>query len=327
VSAFFSLEFWTYVGVIAGIYGVLALATHVQFAVGGLYNFGQTAFMAIAAYTMAILVAVHGVPTIPAVLAGLALSIVFGLLLGVPTLRLRADYLAMATIAAGEIIRYSAISFEHLTGGALGTVNLRGSDEIVSYSDGFDHLKTWVTDRLTSIFGTGIPTDLPMLVIVWGSAVILFALVAVMVNSPWGRVLRAVRDDDVAAAAVGKNVFGYRMQVMALGAAIAGFSGLLLAWQLGLFNPLDFLPIITFYAYIIIVVGGLGRTWAIPVGAVLFGLLDASTRFLGFWPLSEVPSGDRAFLRQLIIGLALIGLMMFRPQGLFGKKQEMSFGR
>ena len=108
-----------------------------------------------------------------------------------------------------------------------------------------------------------------------------------------------MRDDDIAAAAVGKDVFGYRMQAMALGAAIAGFSGLLLAWQLGLFNPLDFLPIITFYAYIIIVVGGLGRTWAIPVGALLFGLLDAATRFLGFWPLSEVASGDRAFLRQL----------------------------
>ena len=327
MSAILSPEFWTYVGVIAGIYGILGLATHVQFAVGGLYNFGQTAFMAIAAYTMAILIGVHGVSSVVVGAGGIALAVVFGLFLGIPTLRLRADYLAMATIAAAEIIRYSAISFEGITGGALGSINLQGPQNIVSYSDGFEGFRSSVEDVLVSLFGSGIPTDLPMLVIVWVVALLLIAAVAVMVRSPWGRVLKAVREDETAAEAIGKDVFHFRMQLMSLGAAIAGVAGLLLAWQLTVFSPGDFTTIITFYAFIIIVVAGLGRTWAIPVGALLFGLLDASTRFLDFFPLSELGGGDRAALRQVVIGLGLMLLILFRPQGLFGDRDEMSFGR
>jgi ABC-type branched-subunit amino acid transport system permease subunit len=324
MSGILNVDFWIFVAVIAGIYTIFALGIQLEFGVAGLNNFGQVAFMAVSAYTMAILIVRFEVPMILAASAGILAAIVLGLVLGIPTLRLRADYLAMATIAAGEIVRYLAVNLQWLTGGPVGTVNLAGPGKLASYNDEWLAFQGWVQQLLAGMVGSAAATrDLAMLVVVWPVALVLVALIALMVRSPWGRALRAVREDEGAAAALGKNVFRLKMQALLIGSALGGLAGVFLAWQLSIFSPADFRPTFTFFAYIIVILGGMTNSWAVPVGALIFGVLYAGTRFLDFFPLNLVGSGDRAFLRLLIVGLALVLLMMYRPQGLFGKRKEL----
>ena len=324
---FFNLPFWTFVGVIAGIYTILSLGLFVQYALAGLPNFGHVAFMALAAYTMAILVIRLSLPLWLAALAGLLAAVVFAILLGGPSLRLRADYLAIVTVAGGEIIRYLALNLLDLTGGAVGSVGMLGQGNLAQYNQAWDSLLADFTRLLARPLGSTASRDFAMLIIVWTAALVLLSLFWLMVRSPWGRVLRSIREDETAAAAVGKNVFQYKMQVLILGAVLGGLAGLLLAWQISVFSPTDYEPTFTFYAYLILILGGMNRLWAIPLGALLFGVLFAGTRFLDFWPLSLVDSGARAFLRLEIVGLLLILLMAVRPQGLLGNRRELLLER
>jgi branched-chain amino acid transport system permease protein len=316
-------DFWIYVGVIAGIYTIFALGLQIQYGVAGLVNLGQVAFMAIGAYTMAILVARFEWGMIPASIAAIGAAMAFAVVLGVPTLRLRADYLAMVTIAASEIVRYMALNLNDITGGPAGTVALLGPAKLASYNGEWQDFQGWVQSVMGNISGGGVSPDSAMLVVVWVVALVLLFAAWLMVRSPWGRILRAIREDEDAAQAMGKDTFRRKLQALVLGAALGALAGLFIAWQVSVFTPNDFRPIFTFYAYIIIILGGPTRVWAVPVGAILFGILFAGTRFLDFFPLSELASGDRAYLRLLLIGLLLIGLMALRPQGLFGKREEL----
>jgi ABC-type branched-subunit amino acid transport system permease subunit len=327
MNGIFSLEFWTYVGVLVAIYTIFGLGVQLQFGIAGLFNFGQSAFLAISAYTMAILIVKVGLPTPVAMIAGIGGSVVFGVLLGIPTVRLRADYLAMATIAAAEIVRYTANNFTGLTGGALGTVNLNGPTSVATYTTGWNGFTGAIQDFLKSIFGDGVPSDLSMFVVCWVIAVILLFAISRMVASPWGRLLKAIREDDVPVAAMGKRAFRYRLQVLAIGGGLAGAAGVLYALELQNFAPMDFLPIITFNAYVIVVLAGLGQIWPVAIGAFLFSFMDSATRLLNVWPVNTLSDGNRAYLRFLIVGVVLMSLVMWRPQGLFGKREEMIFER
>jgi ABC-type branched-subunit amino acid transport system permease subunit len=142
-------------------------------------------------------------------------------------------------------------------------------------------------------------------------------------RTPWGRVLRAIREDEDAAAALGKNVFAFKLQALALGSALAGLAGCFFAWQFSFFSPDDFAPLVTFFAWMIVILGGPGRFFAVPAGALLFGVLFAGTRFFDFAPFSWFDSAERAYLRLLLIGLAIIGLVLFRPQGILGRREEL----
>jgi len=323
----FNAPFWTFVGVIAGIYTILSLGLYLQYAMAGLPNFGHVAFMALAAYTMAILVIRFGVPMPVAILAGLAAAVLFSVLLGVPSLRLRADYLAIVTVAGGELVRYLALNLQDITGGAIGSIGMLGASRLAQYNTGWDAMLATFSRSLRGVFGGLASRDFAMLLIVWAIALVLLSVCWVMVRSPWGRVLRSIREDENAAAAVGKNVFGYKLQVLVLGAILGGAAGLLLAYEIGVFSPDDYQPTFTFYAYLILILGGMTRLWAIPLGAILFGLLYAGTRFLDFYPLSLIDSGARAFLRLWAVGLLLIVLMAIRPQGLLGNRRELLLGR
>ena len=323
MSTVLSLQFWAFVGVIAGIYTILALGLQVQFGVTGLLNFGHAAFMAVGAYTMAILVVKQGWGLWAAAPAAIAAAVAFGLLLGLPTLRLRADYLAITTIAFAEIVRYVAINEQGLTGGPVGTIALAGPGQAASYNRDWLSFQAGVQERLAGLLGDDATKDVTMLVIVWTVALVLLVTVEAMVRTPWGRVLRAIRDDEDAAAALGKNVFAYKLQSLAVGAALGAIAGLFFAFQLSFFSPGDFDPLVTFFAYTIVILGGTGRNWAVPVGAVVFGIIFAGTRFFDFAPFSLLESAERAYVRLIVIGLILIGLVLFRPQGLLGKREEM----
>ena len=323
MSTVLSVQFWAFVGVVAGIYTILALGLQIQFGFTGLLNFGHAAFMAVGAYTMAILVVKTGWPLWAAAPAAIATAIAFGLLLGLPTLRLRSDYLAITTIAFAEIVRYVAINEQDLTGGPVGTIALAGAGQAASYNREWLAFQSGIQDRLEGLLGDEATKDVTMLVIVWAVALALLVLVEAMVRTPWGRVLRSIREDEDAAAALGKNVFAYKLQALALGAALAAIAGLFFAFQFSFFSPGDFDPLVTFFAYTIVILGGTARNWAVPVGAILFGVIFAGTRFFDFPPFDLLDSAERAYVRLIVIGLVLIGLMLFRPQGLLGKREEM----
>jgi ABC-type branched-subunit amino acid transport system permease subunit len=321
----FNLPFWIFVAVIAGIYTIFALGLYLQYALAGLPNFGHVAFAALAAYTMAILIIHLNVPMPVAALSGLLVAVLFSLVLGIPSLRLRADYLAIATIAGAEIVRYLALNMQGLTGGPIGSIGMLGPSQLAQYNQSWEALLRPIVAALerNPVLAPAASRDFAMLLIVWVIALILLVVFWLMVRSPWGRMMRAIREDEDAAAAVGKNVFRAKLQVLILGALLGGLAGLLLAWQIGIITPDDYQPTFTFYAYLILILGGTTRIWAIPVGALLFGLLYSGTRFLNVYPLSLFDSGDRAYLRLMLVGLLLILLMAIRPQGLLGNRREL----
>jgi neutral amino acid transport system permease protein len=147
-----------------------------------------------------------------------------------------------------------------------------------------------------------------------------------LVASPWGRILKAIREDEEIPKALGKNVFWYKLQAFMLGGVIAGLAGAFFAWQLTTIYPSNFMPILTFNAWIIVILGGSGSNAGALFGAIIFWAYDSLTRFLlpelGF--LNE--SQSDAF-RIMVIGLILIVLMMWRPQGILGRKEELTLGR
>jgi branched-chain amino acid transport system permease protein len=303
---------------VAGIYTIFALGLQLQFGFAGLLNFGQVAFMAIGAYAMAILVVKEDWSTWLAAPLAVAAAAAAGVLLGLPSLRLRADYFAIVTIAFSEIVRYVATNEASLTGGSQGTIALGRVGEAAQYNGQWTRFQSWVQGRLHLS-----SKDAAMLVIVWAVALVLLALVWLAVRTPWGRVLRAIREDEDAAASLGKNVLAYKLQALALGAALAGFAWCFYAWQFSFFSPDDFQPLLTFFGWMIVILGGLGRVWSVPIGAGVFGFLFAGTRFLDFRPLSYLDSADRAYLRLIVIGVVIVGLVLLRPQGILGKRDEM----
>jgi ABC-type branched-subunit amino acid transport system permease subunit len=323
MSGLANVQFWAFVGVVAGIFTIFALGLQIQFGFTGLLNFGHVAFMAIGAYTMAILIVKVGLSTWLAALIAIAVAMAFGLLLGLPTLRLRADYLAITTIAFGEIVRYVALNEHELTGGPQGTINLTGAGAAASYNSEWLAFQSSVQEGLERVIGDVATRDVTMLVLVWTVALLAIVLLELAVRSPWGRVLRSIREDEDAAAALGKNVFAYKLQALAVGAALGALAGLFFAFQFSFFSPRDFEPLTTFFAYVIVILGGTAKNWGVPVGAIIFGIIFAGTRFLDFAPLSYLDSAERAYVRLIIVGLLLIGLMAFRPQGIFGKREEM----
>lgn len=164
-----------------------------------------------------------------------------------------------------------------------------------------------------------------MLVSVIVLALVLWRL-EVLGQSPWGRVLKAIREDEEVARALGKNVFWYKLQSLMLGGAIAGIAGALYAWQQTSIYPSDFDPQVTFNAWIVVVLGGAGNNFGTILGAVIFFAYDTVTRFVlpGIVPLDQV---RLSAFRIMIIGLILMVLMIWRPQGILGKKEELTLGK
>src|SRR5262245_23344267 len=182
----FNLPFWTYVGVIAGIYTILSLGLFIQYAQTGLPNFGHVAFMALAAYGMAILVIRLSAPLWIAALCGVLAAVIFAVLLGGPSLRLRADYLAIVTVAGGEIVRYLALNMIDVTGGAVGSVGMLGQGNLAQYNTDWDTMLAGLTAALASVLGDVATRDFTMLLIVWGVALLILLLFWVMFRSCLG---------------------------------------------------------------------------------------------------------------------------------------------
>jgi neutral amino acid transport system permease protein len=288
----------------ASIYTLFVLGLNLQFGYAGLINFGHAAFLATGAYTVALL-ALHGTPLAAAVAAGVGVSAACGFLLGIPALRLREDYLAIVTIGFAEVLRIF-LNAQRFTGGpeGLGGYRLPLAALPVSHN-----AWRWLFFLLCLAVTAGV-----------------FALLEYLGRSPWGRVLKAIREDEDLAVSLGKNVVSYKLASLAIGAAVAGLAGALLAFFLGYINPHDFEATVTFEAWIIMVLGGTGRNAGAVLGAVLYWALFSASQLFAGSRLGPFQPDQLAALRLVLIGVLLVVLMMYRPQGLLGRREDLSVG-
>ena len=309
------------VGVPAAAYALSAMGLNLQFGYTGLLNFGHVASMMVGAYGMAI-TADRGGPLWLGVIVGILLALILGLLLGIPTLRLRADYLAIVTIAAGEILRIIIRSSwaEPVTNGILG---------IQSFADDFFDLNPIPV----GLYGLGRfrfdERTVWVMMLGWGLVTLVALFMWKLTRSPWGRTIRAIREDEDAALSLGKNVFGYKLQALMVGGAIGVLAGMFLAIDQQNVTPDTYIPLLTFYAFTVVILGGPGTLLGPITGAMtfwfLFEFLDGvmTGAVLNDWFFGWFEATDIGPIRFALFGVGLMWLMIFRPQGLFGSHEEM----
>ena len=324
LQAFTEPGFWIGVGVIAGIYTIVALGLQLNVGFTGIVNFGQGAFMAVGAYSMAILVVKAGMSFWLALPLAVLITIGFGMIVGLPALRLRADYFAIATIAMAEVVRIFAQNARGLTGGNQG-ISCAEDDPSLCYFNEWREASDWINENIVSLVWGDPERLFPLLLVVWVTAVAATFLLTYITDSPWGRVLRAIREDEDAAIALGKHALRFKLQSLAISATLGAIGGFFVALNLAAVYPISFEPLVTFFAFSVLILGGLANYKGVAVGAVIFWFVLEGTRFI---ELPDPPFTETriAAVRLAITGLLLIGLMAFRPQGMFGKKEEMVLG-
>jgi branched-chain amino acid transport system permease protein len=312
MNAFLDAEFWIGVGVLAGIYGIFTLGLQLNLGFTGVYNFGQIGFAAIGAYAAGVLVVHSGLSFWLAVPVAIVIATAAGVLMGLAALRLRVDYFAIATLAFAQIVQVVILNARGLTGGGQG---------ILGFDRQWDDVSRWMSDRFVTL---GLPdsSSLPLLVVAWVIFAVLLIALLLLQHTPWGRVLRSIREDEVLAQALGKNAFGYKLQSLAISAAIGAVAGVLLSLDLRFLVPEEFTSTVTFTAFTLMLVGGWASYPGVAVGAILLMSLLEATRFVDV----GLSDDKLAALRFVIVGLALILLARFRPQGLMGKRGGLTFG-
>ncbi len=302
---------------------VAVIGLNIHFGYTGLLNMGQAGFMLLGAYGFAIAI-VEGVPLLFAVVIGLAASGLFAVVLGVPTLKLRGDYLAIVTISAAEIVRYvgRATTFNEHTGGPQG---IEGKD-----------FRGPVTDL--SFFGTG-TFDVGSLdyiltganswwlrAVAWAIVLLSALVVWLLVRSPWGRLLRGVREDEDAIRSLGKNVFAIKMQALVLGGLFGAVAGMLFVLPSSVV-PDSIGRTLTFYCWTALLLGGAATVFGPVLGSILFfvvrilvtGIADNTV------PDSYLNTQQAGQFGWIVIGVSLMLLVIFRPQGVLGDKRELRF--
>jgi neutral amino acid transport system permease protein len=303
-------------------YALAALGLAVHFGYTGLLNFGQAGFMAIGAYGFAISTLTFGFPVWGAVLVGLGASVVFALILGVPTLRLRADYLAIVTIAAAEIVRllFTTNTFEPVTGSANG---------LSGYKTGFASLNPIPNGT----YGFGPfeynAYDWWLRIVAWVVVILACLFTWQIMRSPWGRVIKGIREDEDAVRALGKNVYAYKMQSLILGGVFGTLAGMIFALPRAVV-PSNYQTSLTFFIYAILLLGGAATILGPVIGAMIFWvLLSFFSGFIaraveaGWLPfMTSIQAGQ---LRFILVGVAIMLIVIFRPQGIFGNKKELAF--
>jgi len=320
-NSIFSQTLTQAIGVSAVIYCLAAVGLNVHFGYTGLLNFGQAGFLAVAAYGLAVSVANMGWSLWAGLVVGLIASVILALLLGIPTLRLRADYLAIVTIAAAEIIRLivRSVTFREWFG---------GSDGITRFADSFYDLNPFPGPLALGPI-TFSQNDLWVVTVGWSLVAISSLAIWSLMRSPWGRVLKGIREDEDAVRSLGKNVYSYKMQALILGGVIGSLGGFVSAIAFQSVQPDSFSTDFTFYAYTILILGGAARVFGPIVGAMIFwGLLvfvgESLNEAVSKGVITFITSTQVGQIRFMLVGLGLMLLMIFRPQGIFGDRKELA---
>lgn len=293
-------------------YAIICLGLNVQWGQTGLFNVGVAGFVAIGAYASALLTT----PDAPDRLGGFGLPIFAGwigaalaaglasLLVGALTVRLRADYLAIATFGVAVMVQLGLLNLQFLTGGPFGI--------------GFIPRPFAAAAGTPALFAA---LNLALLVAVVAT---LYLGLERLLRSPWGRVLRAIREDETAARALGKNADRFRLQAFALGGAIMGLAGATQAHFIGFIAPENYQPMLTFQVWAMLIAGGSGNNRGAILGAiVVWGLWAFSAPAIAaLFPPDE--QARAAALRIVLIGIGLCAILLLRPRGLLGEARTVS---
>jgi branched-chain amino acid transport system permease protein len=306
------LSYGSFFLVFACSFAIIVLGLNLQWGFTGLFNVGVAGFVAVGAYTSALLttpddphrIGGFGWPVALGWLAAMATSGLCALLIGVVALRLRDDYLAITTFGIAVTIQLIATNAQALTGGTFGV--------------------QFIPKPLQSWLGTGLAWTLAYLALVAALLGLAYIGLERLVRSPWGRVLRAIREDEDAAASLGKRAFVFRLQSFVIGSALMGLGGAVYAHFVGYIAPEDFLPILTFQLWAMLIVGGSGNNRGALLGAfVVWGFWTAAGALLrGFIPQAE--QARAAALQVVLIGVLIALMLVLRPRGMLGEEVAVS---
>jgi branched-chain amino acid transport system permease protein len=293
-------------------YGIVCLGLNVQWGQTGLFNVGVAGFVAIGAYTSALLTTPDvagrfggfGLPIWLGWIAAALLSGATAAVIGAITLRLRADYLAITTFGIAIAIQLVALNAETVTGGPFGI------GFIPRAFAGFEDRP--IVFNLANLFLVGL------------LAVLLYYGLERLVRSPWGRVLRAIREDETAAQSLGKNANLFRIQAFALGSAIMGLAGAVQAHFIGFIAPENYVSTMTFQVWAMLIIGGAGNNRGALLGAVLVWALWSISGALLAAAVPAEYQARAAALQIVLIGVALAALLVLRPRGLIGEEKMVS---
>jgi neutral amino acid transport system permease protein len=372
---------------------IAVIGLNIHFGYTGLLNIGQSAFMLLGAYGFAISIT-QGWPLVVAIIVGLAVAFVFALVLGVPTLKLRGDYLAIVTISAAEIVRYVGRSVGYqklfdLTGGAQGIPGSRyrgsftdlsffgnGNTQVLSFNytdvgggSTVVRLIGWLVvigliwtalrigrgkmplegaARTVALVGLTIVTILVVLFLApvsqqntgvngWWFTVITWVIVAIslvvvlgLTKSPWGRALKGVREDEDAMRSLGKNVFAIKMQALVIGGLFGAVGGMMYVLPATV-QPDSLGRSITFFCYTALLLGGAATIWGPVLGSLIFfvgrvAIIGIANTYLSSDKYINVMNGQQTSqFAFIVVGVALMLLVIFRPQGILGDKRELRF--
>ncbi len=294
------------------ILGIVTLGLNLQWGFTGLFNAGVVGFYAIGAYTHAILTAApqpqylgnFGLPWIAGALGAMAATALAAWLIGLLTIRLRGDYLAIASFGIAVSIQLLTLNWEALTGGSQGL--------------------TRIPKPLAGVFDTPLGFNLWFLALLAALTAALYLALERILRSPWGRVLRAIREDELAAVALGKSAQRFRLEAFVLGSTLMGLAGALYVSFIGFVSPFDFLPIFTFQIWAMLIVGGSGNNRGALLGAlVVWGIWAASgVAVAKLVPPSHAAQGGA--IQVILIGLVLVLMLLLRPRGLIGEAAVVS---
>jgi len=303
-------------------YALAALGLALHFGFTGLLNMGIAAFMAIGAYGYAISILTFGFPWWGGMLVGVGGSLIFALILGIPTLRLRGDYLAIVTIAAAEVVRllFLTTTFDKYTGSA---------DGLSGYHDSFRAFNP-IPDG-TYGFGPWVYNENGWWVRIFGIVILAIAMLILwsVMRSPWGRVIKGIREDEDAVRALGKNVFSYKLQSLMLGGVFGALGGIVYALPASV-NPGVYVTSLTFFVYTALLLGGAATIFGPVIGSVIFWGVQVllSNLLPGLVNIGVLPfmtTTQSQTVRFILVGVALMLLVIYRPQGILGNKKELTF--
>ena len=306
------VAYLVFFAIVVLILGVATLGLNLQWGTTGLFNAGVVGFYGVGGYTQAILTAPArpellgnlGLPWLIGLAGAMAASAIAAAIVGVATVRLRGDYLAIATFGIAVALQLVALNWEGLTGGSLGL--------------------TSIPRPLASVFEGSLSYNLFYLCLMLVIAGTVYLALERIVRSPWGRVLKAVREDETAAVALGKDARLFRLQAFVLGSTIIGLAGALYVSFIGFVSPFDFVPIITFQIWTMLIVGGSGNNKGALLGVlIVWGLWSASGTLISkLVPAAFQTQGGA--VQAILIGLVLVVTLLFRPRGLIGEEPVVS---
>jgi branched-chain amino acid transport system permease protein len=293
-------------------YAIITLGLNLQWGYTGLFNVGVAGFVALGAYTSALLttppqaghLAGLNWPVAAGMVAAMLVTGLVGAVVGALALRLRQDYLAITTFGIAVTIQLFANNATALTGGPFGV--------------------QFIPKPLQAWLGTGLTWTMAYLALALALLGVAYVALEKLVNSPWGRVLRAIREDEDAASALGKASFVFRLQSFVIGSMLMGLGGAVYAHFVGFIAPDDFLPILTFQLWAMLIVGGSGNNRGAILGAfVVWGFWTAAGGLMRGW-VPQAEQARAAALQVVLIGCLIALMLVLRPKGIWGEQFKIA---